>query len=168
MSGRVLVAYGTKRGSTREVAETIGAALRERGLEVDVSPARKIERLERYDCAVVGGALYRGLWHRHARRLLRKNRRLLSEGPLAVFAMGPRRNAEEAFVRSRGQLERALAKLPELQPLSIAVFGGVDRQRGVDLRDWDAIRRWSDELAASFSARAGSVSATDTSATQRG
>jgi menaquinone-dependent protoporphyrinogen oxidase len=159
MAPVVLVAYATKGGSTREVAEAIGATLRERGLEVDLAPAGKIKDLERYDCAVVGGALYRGVWHRHARRLLRRKRKLLSGKPLAVFAIGPRRSADEAFARSRRQLERALAKLPELRPLSIAVFGGVDREKGIDLRDWEDIRRWSQDVGALFSSRGGAGSA---------
>jgi flavodoxin len=36
---RVLVAHGSEKGGTTQLAETIGATLREAGLEVDVRPA---------------------------------------------------------------------------------------------------------------------------------
>ena len=39
MTSRVLVAYATKKGSTREVAETVAEVLRERGSDVDLVPA---------------------------------------------------------------------------------------------------------------------------------
>ena len=69
---------------------------------------------------------------------------------LAVFAMGPRRNEEAAFERSRVQLERALAKAPGVEPVSTAVFGGVDRERGIDLRDWEAVRAWAEKFGAAL------------------
>ena len=47
MSASVLVAYATRYGSTQEVAEAVAATLRERGLEVDVQPMRKVSGLAR-------------------------------------------------------------------------------------------------------------------------
>ena len=150
MAHRVLVAYGSTRGSTREVAEAVAATLRERGHEVDVERAGRVKEIGRYEGVVLGGALYRGRWHRGARRFLKRQRRRLSTVSLAVFAMGPRRNEEVAFERARRQLERALAKAPEIEPASTAVFGGVDRERGVDLRDWEAIRVWAEKVGAAL------------------
>lgn len=48
-----------------------------------------------------------------------------------------------------------MAKVPELELVGVAVFGGVDREREVDLRDWDAIRAWSGAVAELFVARGG-------------
>jgi menaquinone-dependent protoporphyrinogen IX oxidase len=39
---RVLVAHGSEKGGTAQLAETIGETLREAGLEVDVRPATDI------------------------------------------------------------------------------------------------------------------------------
>jgi menaquinone-dependent protoporphyrinogen oxidase len=41
MTTSVLVAYATKYGSTREVAEAVGVLLREYGLRTEVRPARE-------------------------------------------------------------------------------------------------------------------------------
>jgi menaquinone-dependent protoporphyrinogen oxidase len=148
MAQRVLVAYGSRRGSTGEVAEAVAATLREHGHVVDVEPAGKARKAGAYDAVVLGGALYRGRWHRGARRFLKRERRRLASVPTAVYALGPRRDEAEAFERSRRQLERALAKAPEVEPASTAVFGGVDRERGIDLRDWGAIRAWTESFSA--------------------
>jgi menaquinone-dependent protoporphyrinogen oxidase len=148
----VVVGYGTKRGSTREVAEAVAAVLRERDFAVELLPAREIKDVRRYDGVVLGGALYRGRWHRDARRLLKRHRGALAEKPVAVFGMGPRRHEPEAFERSRNQLERALAKVPEVKPVSAGSFGGVDRERRLDVRDWGAIHAWAAEVANAFDA----------------
>jgi Flavodoxin domain len=50
---RVLVAYATRHGSTREVAEEIATTLRERGLRVDLRPAAGCERLDEYAAVVI-------------------------------------------------------------------------------------------------------------------
>jgi len=150
MPGNVLVAYGSKRGSTRAVADAVAATLRAQGWVVDVEPAGTVKQVSRYDGVVLGGALYGGRWHRGARRLLKRQRRGLATKPVAVFAVGPRKNEQAAFERSRLQLERELGKAPEVEPAATAVFGGADRERGIDLRDWDAIRAWADKVGAAL------------------
>ncbi|MGW4528792.1 flavodoxin domain-containing protein [Amycolatopsis sp. NPDC004378] len=123
---------------------------REHTEEVDLRPARRArESLAGRDLVVLGDALYSGRWHRDAHRFLKQHRRELATGvPVAVFGMGPRTDDEDAWSRSRAQLDRAVAKRSWLHPVAVTVFGGVDpprrtnRQRR-DLRDWDAIRNWA-------------------------
>ena len=113
----VLMAYATKNGSTQQVADAVAAALRERGAQVALLPARAAgESVAGYDLIVLGAPLYSGRWHRDAHRFLRRHRRELAAVPVAVFAMGPRTDTEEAWQRSRAQLDRALAKRDWLQP----------------------------------------------------
>jgi len=73
--------------------------------------------------------------------------------PMFAFAMGPRRNEQHAFEKARHELDRALAKVPEITPKSVAVFGGVDHDKGVDLRDWESIRNWANDVAEVVQAR---------------
>ena len=83
--------------------------------------------------------------------------RVLAALPLAVFAMGPLTLEADDVAGSRKQLDRALAKEPSLEPIAVAVFGGVvdpakmrfpfTHMDASDARDWDAIRYWTDDIA---------------------
>ena len=152
----VLVAYATKRGSTREVAADVARVIRQSGAEVEISPARNVKTLDRYQAVVLGGALYMGRWHKDARKLLKSCRVELASLPLAVFAMGPKSTEPEALEGAGAELARALADVPEVHPFSTAIFGGVfsfGKKHAVDARDWKAIESWSDEVVRGLSTR---------------
>jgi menaquinone-dependent protoporphyrinogen oxidase len=150
---KTLVAYATKHGSTRQVAVAIADALVDRGLEVGLRPAAEVKDLTGYDAVVLGGALYTGRWHRDARQFLSRHRATLAGIPLAVFGLGPLTLEPKDVEGSRKQLERALARTPELKPALVAVFGGVvspsqlhfplSHMHPSDARDWDAIEDWA-------------------------
>lgn len=86
---QVLVTYGSERGSTAGIAETLAAAIHAHGFDVDVRPARGIEDVTEYDAVVVGGALYTGRWHREARTFVRHHRDALGRRPVWMFSSGP-------------------------------------------------------------------------------
>jgi menaquinone-dependent protoporphyrinogen oxidase len=160
MGPKVLIAYGTKHGSTEEVARSIGETLHELGLEAETLPAGGVNDLAPYDGVVVGGALYMGRWHPEALHFVERHRATLATMPVAVFAMGPRTLEEHEVEGSRTQLAKALAKVPEIDPYAVTVFGGVvdpgtlrfplNRMPASDARDWDAIRAWAVEIAAAY------------------
>ena len=167
MSASILVAYATSYGSTQEVAEAIAAALRERGLHVDVQPMPHVQTLAGYRAIVLGAPIYIGHWHKDARRFLARHRAALKELPVAVFALGPLHPDEKEWQAAREQLDTQIAKVPWLTPLALEVFGGkvdpaelrfpwsllsANKQMlpESDARDWAAIRAWAITLAAAF------------------
>ena len=160
----VLMAYATKNGSTRHVAEAVTAAMREAGAQVTALPARQArESVAGYDLVVLGAPLYSGRWHRDAHRFLKRHRRELAAACVAVFGMGPRTDTEEAWGRSRAQLDRALAKRAWLAPMAITIFGGMDPPRRGnrpqrDLRNWQTIHTWAADTRAT-AIRAGQTAA---------
>jgi menaquinone-dependent protoporphyrinogen oxidase len=156
----ILVAYATKHGSTREVAETIAGVLRADGYDVTVRPAADVAELDGVGAVVLGGALYTGRWHRDARRFLSRFHGELATRGLAIFGMGPKTMSTEDVAGSRDQLGRALQSFGDLRPVAMAVFGGViDPSRlrfpfshlpASDARDWRQIRRWATEIGVAF------------------
>ena len=158
MSSQILIAYATKHGSTQEVAEAIATALRAEGHRVDVANAADVADVDRYATVVVGGSLYMGHWHHDAVAFLKQHQPALRHLPLAVFAMGPKTLAETDVASSRAQFDHALAGFPQLEPASVAIFGGVvdpsklhfpfNRMPASDARDWSAIDDWAIEVGA--------------------
>ena len=158
MGANVLVAYASKHGTTREVAESIAETLTEVGLDVDVQDAESVRDVAGYDAVVLGGGLYTGKWHADARHLLKRHRHELAGKRLAVFGMGPDSLEESKVAESRKQLDRALAATPELEPIAVAIFGGAlvpgswrfpfNRLPAYDVRDWEAIQAWAEDVAA--------------------
>jgi menaquinone-dependent protoporphyrinogen oxidase len=153
----MLVAYATKHGSTREVAERVAATLEGEGLAVEIRPAAEVDDLTPYDRVVLGTALYMGRPLPDARRFLRRHRGALASLPFAVFAMGPKTLEPDDVAGARKQLDLALSRVPEVRPGSTAIFGGVvdpaklrfpfNRMEASDARDWDAVGDWALEVA---------------------
>jgi menaquinone-dependent protoporphyrinogen oxidase len=101
-----------------------------------------------------------GRWHGDALGFLKRHGDVLAGLPLAVFAMGPRTLDESDVGFSRVQLERALAKVDEVSPGSVAIFGGVldpaklrfpfKHMPASDARDWGAISDWAERVSEAF------------------
>ncbi|MHB1317476.1 MAG: flavodoxin domain-containing protein [Anaerolineae bacterium] len=87
---RILVAYVTHSGSTREVAEFLGEELRSLQHQVDVRPVREVADLAPYDAVVAGGLLYRFGWHPEIVRFLQEHLAMLKSRPVALFVTGMR------------------------------------------------------------------------------
>lgn len=155
---RTLIAYASKMGSTREIAEAIGVGLRERGHDVDVRDVRRVGPLDDYDAVVLGTAVYAARWRPEARRFWRARRADLTARRVHVFESGwvgtrppdPRptpggRRRAAAIGASTprvfgGRLDPALATGPLDRLLARRMAG--------DSRDWDEIRAWTAEIAA--------------------
>ncbi len=157
---RILVAYGSKHGSTAEVAAAIADRLDADGHGVDLFPVDIAPGPDGYDGVVLGGSLYMGRWHEDTRRYLLRHRGELSGSQLAVFALGPKTMSDADVAGSLTQLCNALAKTPELTPVLVEVFGGVvrpdrlhfplNRMAASDVRDWAAIDAWAREAGRRF------------------
>ncbi len=169
----VLVAYATRHGSTRGIAERIAERLRARGLDADVRAAASVRDAARYEAFVVGGAAYMFHWLSAATSFVERNRNLLSGHPTWLFSSGPLgtdlvdkegRNVLETtvprefprlrdLVHPRGERIFFGAIDPAAKPIGIAerlmalMPAARDALPRGDFRDWPAIDAWADEIA---------------------
>jgi menaquinone-dependent protoporphyrinogen oxidase len=156
----VLVAFASRHGSTRQVAETVALHLRERGWHVQVRSASSVSRVDRFAAVVLGAALYMGRVHPDARTFLKRHHADLAAMPLAVYAMGPRTAGADDLAASRRQLDACLEHYPQIVPSVVEVFGGVvdpaslhfpfNHMAASDARDWSAIAVYAAHAADAF------------------
>ncbi len=158
---RVLVAYASKHGATREIAEAIAAELRDAGCIVDCREAHDAARPDGYDAVVVGSATYMKRWRHEARHFLHHHRDSLAQRPLWLFSSGPvgEQEPDPAWIEPHLVIDAA----EQLGARDHVVFGGrvpadpgnfVERamtrntpEEFADLRDWEEIRAWARAIA---------------------
>ena len=170
----VLVAYDTIHGSTAEVAAAIGQQLCALGFAVDVRLVTHVDEVSRYDGVIIGSALYRFSLLRDALVFIRRNRTTLAQVPVALFVVGASMSEDTPEARDgamRWFVDPVLARFPELDPVSVGLFGGavdfttnrytfferfvlrilglvLGFQDTADWRDWQAIDQWAAEVGA--------------------
>jgi menaquinone-dependent protoporphyrinogen oxidase len=153
---KILVAFASKHGSTRQVADAIAAELERTGHEIVVRPARAERDPGAYDAVVLGAPLYMGRWHKDARSFVRGHRKALERVPVAIFALGPIGDEPKQWQGAEDQLDEALGSLPDVGPVTVRMFGGAikpdelhfpfSHMPAVDVRDWTEIRAWAAAL----------------------
>lgn len=174
---RSLVAYGTRYGSTGEVADAIAQILRSAGSEVDVMELTKKTRPEvrAYDLVVIGTNIIMGSWNKQVKRFVQENLDDLGTRKSALFVccgdlLDPSKE-EEAYEK---YITAPLAEMG-MVPDRVALLGGVidlsrygmmvktlmknvmrssqgedfDTEKVYDLRDWEAVERFASGLVPS-------------------
>jgi len=86
---KVLVAFASRHGSTRGIAERITEGLRKAGLEADVADVQEKPDPEPYEAFVVGSAAYMFHWMKEATAFVHRHRDLLASRPVWLFSSGP-------------------------------------------------------------------------------
>src|SRR5512132_1699675 len=90
----VLVAYASKYGSTRGIAERIAEHLQAAGQPAEARPVQGIHDLGGYGAVVVGSAVFAGHWLAEATEFIRRHRAVLAD--LAVQQRPDRHHGRQA------------------------------------------------------------------------
>jgi menaquinone-dependent protoporphyrinogen IX oxidase/uncharacterized protein YndB with AHSA1/START domain len=178
-----LVAVASAQGTTREVARTIAAELRRAGVDADLRDVEEVTDVNGYDLVVIGSCIHSHHWlpqavefvERHRVALRHRQAWLFSTGMQAVdtgqpWAAGYPEDIDRLIAASGAGEHRIFAgsrMLPEPKVLwapigqafvRYAVWKGLApkayRMQYGDYRDWDAIRGWAREIAATMPAGA--------------
>ncbi len=181
---RILVAYASRHGASRGIAERIAHALERRGLQVTLQPADEAGAVDEYDAFVIGGAAYMSHWMKEATAFVRRNLVSLGQHPVWLFSSGPI-GAERVDAKGRDVLEvsepREFVEFagvlrprdtrvffgaydPDADPIGVAerigsLFTRMPAVREAlpagDFRDWPAIEAWANDIARYLQALAG-------------
>jgi menaquinone-dependent protoporphyrinogen oxidase len=157
---RILVTVASRHGGTLEMANAIGQALADAGLEVDIKPLRDLEGVAGYKAVVLGSGVYMGRWLPEASAFVEQHSVELRARPIWLFSSGPlgfpdpKPDGDPAgihelagSIHARGH--RTFAGRLDRGRLGIGeklVVSAVRAQEG-DFRDWDAVAAWAHGIA---------------------
>jgi menaquinone-dependent protoporphyrinogen oxidase len=173
---KVLVAYASRHGATRGIAERIASTLERRGLTTTLQAVEDQPAVAEYDAFVVGSAAYMGQWLNEATRFVRANSAILSTHPTWLFSSGPigtetvdaKGNDVVKAAEPRQFIELGASLRPKDERVFFGAFdpdaepiGAVERLGSLftrmpavrkampagDFRDWPAIEAWADGIA---------------------
>lgn len=174
---KILVAYASRHGATRGIAERISETLERSGLDVTLQAVENVGSVDEYGAFVIGSAAYMGGWLGDATTFVRRHRDLLAGRPVWMFSSGPV-GTETVDAKGRDQLKASEPKEFEefartIQPRDQRVFFGAydpdaapaGLAEGLmarfmrlapaarkalpagDFRDWPAIDVWAEAIA---------------------
>ena len=168
MLPELLIAYVTRGGSTAEVAEALGATLRESGILVQVEPMNQVESLLGWKALILGAPLYMGRFPGDLYKFFSRRREALDVLHPWCFVLGPTRNEPKDFEAAHSQAEKQFRRYPWFRPTELHIFGGkwdpntlpfpfsllrhlpanpMNKIPASDIRDWAAIREWGQGIA---------------------
>jgi menaquinone-dependent protoporphyrinogen oxidase len=166
MESKILVAYASKYGATKEIADRIGKTLSQSGLAAEVLPAEQVKDISTYESVVLGSAAYIGNWRKGATGFIHKFDDELEKMPAWIFSSGPLEDGDALQLMKGWKYPKSLEPTIErIKPRDITVFhGAVNFQKmnlferwmmqrfklaKNDFRRWDLIENWANGIAES-------------------
>jgi menaquinone-dependent protoporphyrinogen oxidase len=170
-----LIAYGTRYGSTSQIAEKMGKILKSEDYDVVVAnlAEESIASISEYDLIIVGSGIKMGKWTKETLDFLDKFEAVLSQKRVALFvSCGYSREPEKVDEARENFLIKVAEVYPSIKPVSLGFFGGVyhfnkygfterllfrgikkdlekqgvDTGKPYDFRDWEEIQKWTKAL----------------------
>jgi menaquinone-dependent protoporphyrinogen oxidase len=155
---RVVIATGSRHGSTRDIGDRLAGVLTSMGIDAESCDVAEVKSLEGVDAVVLGSAVYMGQWTKEAQVFVDHFRAELLVMPTWVFSSGPVGDppqpdgepAAHSRVREAveaeddrvfpGALDRDALGLGE--KLIVKMIGAPDG----DFRPWDEIDAYAREI----------------------
>jgi len=162
MSSKILVTYGTKTGSTAEIASRITDVLREKNHIVDLLSVEKVTNLHGYDTIILGSAVRAGNVLPEVAIFVDRNQAILKEKNFHMFLVCM--TLKDDTADNRKIVSGYLQPIRELtDPDCEGMFAGVMDYSKLnffekmlakalkapegDFRKWDLITEWAEEIS---------------------
>lgn len=161
MTKRVLVAYASRHGSTKEIAERIADELSAMDTPATTAEMKSVSSVNEFDLIILGAPLYMGKLEKDFSRFISRFGSDLEKTQVAGFAVGlaPIKNDSQAVQEA---MDTLTAGFGTIKPISVALFAGrldpeklsfisrkiiamVKAPTG-DFREWDKISAWAREI----------------------
>jgi menaquinone-dependent protoporphyrinogen oxidase len=163
MSDQVLVAYAPREESTRGIAASVAEVLEDAGVRVRLQTVDAVGDPRASRAAIIGCSVFGGEWLAGARSFLKTHVAALEAMPVWLFASAPVVPLPED--PGRRDVPRDLVALVErIRPRDVALFAGslqphhvgsglrvlakLSRSSFTGRRDWTAVERWAQGIAA--------------------
>ncbi|MDD3095200.1 MAG: flavodoxin domain-containing protein [Candidatus Neomarinimicrobiota bacterium] len=157
---KLLIAYYTETNTTKEIAEAIGRIAAEKEWECDIKALSDISSVKAYDAVLVGAPVHAMRWVPEANAFVEKHRETLQKTPTAYYAVAYLLNCSRPFFQKliRKSLDKACGIVT---PVKTGMFDGrvesefpafprwifgVKPGTAPDLRDWEAVEKWTKAL----------------------
>lgn len=176
---RILILYATTEGQTARIAERIARTIRDQGHSAEARPAdsgRTGPDWATCDGVIVGASIHYGRHPGYLRAWVHEHRALLAARPCAFFSVSLSAGGPGAKPRAAQRYLAAFLEEVGWQPRQTAAFAGAlqyskygafkrmlmilfvglaggdtDTSRDYEYTDWDAVERFAEAYARSFS-----------------
>ena len=162
---RALIAYATKYGTTKEIAEEIQGVLTENGIESDITNVMETGTIDSYDAVILGSPVYMGKMLVEARDFCQRYKPYLIDKWLAIFVDGisccpPEANNTSPMIAAINEMSEYVR--PAMKKIFAGAFSPVGLSEGDaqiadmvhppvgDFRDHEEIRTWAREVASAI------------------
>jgi len=171
---KVLVTYGSRYGSTKEISEYMVRTIKENGHTVDLYEASKApSSIGEYDVVMIGSGIQIGKWKNTALNFLKKHKKALREKKTGLFVSCVFSMYPDKLEESRQKFLVDVADKYGLKPAGLGLFGscldftgkkglkyritvnimkkdlaemGIDYDETYEFRDWPLIKEWTEGL----------------------
>ena len=125
---RIIIAYGTRYGSTEEISQEIAKMLKDKGLEPElfnlgIGKSKNWPKLDDFDAVIIGTSLKINSWKKQVKSFLDKNKTEFRNKKLGVFTCGAFAIAEPS--EAKEDIAKRLKKNFELEAVIYDAFRGV-------------------------------------------
>lgn len=173
---KTLIVYGTRWGSTADIAKKIGEVIVSNGNTTEIVNAKEtLSKVDPYDLVVIGSGISMGKWTKETLEFLKVNADSLRNKKTALFVSCGLILRDGGVEKTQKDYLAKVADTYELQPVDFGAFGGcidfngdygilgslfvkssknkcrkigIDTTKRYDFRNWADISNWAEKVAA--------------------